>query len=302
MHPQRFIDRAIKWYDEVNHEWVNDDIRTKVSWVIEAIRYKQGNIKWSRVPNHILDGFEIPKDMPKLHPYHDHSLCSLAKERDKCNQEDNKLRKRALKGAKPIKDITKIDNNIRYNLLTQNGQLHALPRNWDQKPKLINVSSKLQLKRTQLEERAENYKRLARDHFQVPRIYPNVTIIGNRSTTPTFTRLKDATNPMLLVHPGWDKLQQKSTNDYLIAAKLNYFEPPEELDEVQVMPILAWPKKEIRKRFKTYSAKENEEIELSLLWLAWTATNASICRKRSTAIQSVRTKVRNNVMKSFGSI
>lgn len=302
MHPQHFINLAIEWYDEAHPTWVNDAIQTKTNSFIEAIRYKQNSIKYTRLNQATLDTFVPPEGIPgKLSAAQDALICSIAKRRDDAISDDQRARKRAIRAIKPLKEIQQLGNH-RNRLIFRNGQPYLLPLNWNQQHEKLKVSLKLKTKRKQLEERTSNYETIAANHFQVPRIFVKVTITGNHSVLPTFTRKYKHQTPLLNVPSGWDKLQAKSTTEHLIASKINYKDPPEISDEVSLMPVWVWAKKDIRKTFKPYNAPEDQQIPLRPMWLAWTSTNTSICRKRSTALQSVRTKVRNNVMKSFGGI
>jgi hypothetical protein len=292
---------AVKWADTST---VNNDlsISSKVSMFINAVRHQQGDMKYTTATDIQIELLQpLLPHLPDIKYWHESHLKSLARDREtKAN--NRKLRRINNHNALiRVRDIAVLTKDI--SITVKENNIHIIPENWKNSPNKYNPPAQLAQKRESIRQRAEIYSAAAAKHFRVPAIRPKVRILANRETLPSFTRRAGKHKPKLNIHVHWDNLQLKSTDQWLIASKLYpKADPATDGTDVKIFPVWAWDKTVIRLRFRKYRTDEDQEIPIHAMWLAYTPTNSSICAKRSTAIQSVRTKVRNNVMSSFGGI
>jgi len=301
MHPHQFITMALKWVDASIGP--NDlSMSSKVSMFINAVRHQQGDMKYSTATDVQIELLQpLLPHLPDLKYWHEAHIKSLARDRE-TKSNNRKLRRINSHDALTlVQDISVLTKNI--SITVKQNNIYIIPENWKNSPNKYNPPARLAEKRESIRQRAEVYSVAASKHFRVPAIRPKVHILANRDTLPSFTRPAGKHKPKLKVHVHWNELQLKSTDQWLIASKLYpEADPATDGADVKILPVWAWDKTVIRLRFRKYRPDEDQEIPIHAMWLAYTPTNASICAKRSTAIQSVRTKVRNNVMNSFGGI
>jgi hypothetical protein len=190
-------------------------------------------------------------------------------------------------------------------LVCYKDNLYTVPNDDFWVPETSVVKHDTALKRKQfIEKRARQYKTVFSNQFQNPRVWATHIEIKARGDIPWFGKLEGTQYENILRVPAkWDKLAPLSTPHYLLASFIDGTEIQEFEDDMKLAQVFCWKKSDMRKRPFPMNMTNwcdddanHHEVQLHPMWLAYTPSSSSITPSANTALKSLRTKTKNDVI------